>query len=79
MASRKSGSASKRQAMVREFHRLALVHGGSDAGPPVIRDQYDARHHGNPPVSAIRTASCLNSSVRLIISSASCYEFQMLR
>lgn len=34
------------RSMVREFHRLALAHGGTDAGEPGIRGQYDAHYFG---------------------------------
>ncbi len=34
------------RAMVREFHRLALALGGMDAGPPGVREQYDAHYYG---------------------------------
>jgi catechol 2,3-dioxygenase-like lactoylglutathione lyase family enzyme len=32
--------------MVQEFHRVALVHGASDDGPPGLRPQYDANYYG---------------------------------
>ena len=31
---------------VDEFHRTALAHGGSDAGPPGLRPEYDANYYG---------------------------------
>ena len=34
------------RAMVDEFHRVALASGGSDAGPPGIRPEYDAHYYG---------------------------------
>jgi catechol 2,3-dioxygenase-like lactoylglutathione lyase family enzyme len=32
--------------MVRKFYEVALAHGGSDAGPPGLRSQYDAHYFG---------------------------------
>ena len=32
--------------MVRKFHEVALANGGSDAGPPGERRQYDAHYFG---------------------------------
>jgi catechol 2,3-dioxygenase-like lactoylglutathione lyase family enzyme len=34
------------RAMVREFHALGLAHGGSSAGPPGVRVEYDANYYG---------------------------------
>lgn len=34
------------RAMVDEFHRTALVNGGSDAGAPGLRPEYDANYYG---------------------------------
>lgn len=34
------------RAMVDEFHRLALAHGGTDAGPPGLRPDYGANYYG---------------------------------
>ncbi|PTQ13211.1 glyoxalase [Sphingomonas oleivorans] len=34
------------RAMVREFHRLALAHGGTDEGVPGVRPEYDAHYFG---------------------------------
>jgi catechol 2,3-dioxygenase-like lactoylglutathione lyase family enzyme len=34
------------RAQVDEFHRAALAHGGSDAGPPGLRPEYDANYYG---------------------------------
>ncbi len=34
------------RAQVEEFHRVALVHGGSDAGAPGLRPDYDANYYG---------------------------------
>ena len=31
---------------VDEFYRVALAHGGSDAGPPGLRPEYDANYYG---------------------------------
>ena len=31
---------------VDEFYRLALANGGSDAGPPGLRPEYDAHYYG---------------------------------
>lgn len=33
------------RAMVRRFHELALAHGGTDAGPPGTRPEYDAHYY----------------------------------
>ena len=33
-----------KRAQVDEFYRLALAHGGSDAGPPGLRPEYDANY-----------------------------------
>ena len=33
------------RAQVREFHRLALAHGGADAGAPGLRPEYDATYY----------------------------------
>ena len=30
--------------MVQAFHKLALAHGGSDAGPPGVRERYDPHY-----------------------------------
>jgi catechol 2,3-dioxygenase-like lactoylglutathione lyase family enzyme len=35
-----------KRAQVDEFYRLALAHGGSDAGPPGLRPEYDANYYG---------------------------------
>ena len=32
--------------MVRKFHEVALANGGTDAGPPGVRRQYDAHYFG---------------------------------
>ena len=37
--------AGKRE-QVDEFYRLALAHGGSDAGAPGLRPKYDANYYG---------------------------------
>jgi catechol 2,3-dioxygenase-like lactoylglutathione lyase family enzyme len=34
------------RAMVQEFYRTALAHGGTDDGPPGIRPEYDANYYG---------------------------------
>jgi catechol 2,3-dioxygenase-like lactoylglutathione lyase family enzyme len=34
------------RAMVDEFHRTALANGGSDAGPPGLRPEYDPHYYG---------------------------------
>ena len=34
------------RAMVDEFYRVALAHGGSDAGAPGLRPEYDAHYYG---------------------------------
>ncbi len=34
------------RAMVDEFYRTALANGGSDAGPPGLRPDYDAHYYG---------------------------------
>ena len=34
------------RAQVDEFYRVALAHGGSDAGPPGLRPEYDANYYG---------------------------------
>jgi catechol 2,3-dioxygenase-like lactoylglutathione lyase family enzyme len=34
------------RAMVQEFHRTALAHGGSDDGVPGLRPRYDANYYG---------------------------------
>jgi len=34
------------RAMVDEFHRVALAHGGADDGAPGLRPQYDANYYG---------------------------------
>ena len=33
-------------AAVDEFYRTALAHGGTDAGPPGLRPEYDANYYG---------------------------------
>lgn len=38
--------AVEHRAMVDEFHRVALAHGGRDAGPPGLRPEYDAHYYG---------------------------------
>lgn len=37
--------AAGRRAMVEAFHRVGLEHGGTDAGPPGLRPQYDAHYY----------------------------------
>lgn len=34
------------RAQVDEFYRVALANGGSDAGPPGLRPEYDAHYYG---------------------------------
>ena len=34
------------RAAVDAFHRTALAHGGTDAGPPGLRPEYDANYYG---------------------------------
>lgn len=34
------------RTMVDEFYRVALAHGGRDAGPPGLRPEYDANYYG---------------------------------
>ncbi|HYD23747.1 MAG TPA: VOC family protein [Croceibacterium sp.] len=34
------------RAQVDEFHRVALAHGGTDAGAPGLRPEYDAHYYG---------------------------------
>ena len=34
------------RAQVDEFYRVALASGGSDAGPPGLRPEYDANYYG---------------------------------
>lgn len=34
------------RAQVDEFYRVALAHGGSDAGAPGLRPEYDANYYG---------------------------------
>ena len=34
------------RAAVDEFHRIALAHGGTDAGAPGLRPEYDANYYG---------------------------------
>jgi len=38
--------AAETRAMVDEFYRVALAQGGSDAGPPGLRPEYDASYYG---------------------------------
>ena len=38
--------AAECRAMVDEFHRVALASGGTDAGPPGLRPEYDANYYG---------------------------------
>jgi catechol 2,3-dioxygenase-like lactoylglutathione lyase family enzyme len=38
--------AAETRSMVDEFYRAALVHGGSDAGPPGLRPEYDSHYYG---------------------------------
>ncbi|WP_420836891.1 VOC family protein [Aquabacter cavernae] len=38
--------AAEVRAQVDEFHRLALAHGGTDAGAPGLRPHYDAHYYG---------------------------------
>jgi catechol 2,3-dioxygenase-like lactoylglutathione lyase family enzyme len=37
--------AAESRAQVDEFYRVALAHGGSDAGPPGLRAEYDANYY----------------------------------
>ncbi len=36
----------KDRKMVRKFHKVALAHGGTDAGRPGLRPEYDANYYG---------------------------------
>lgn len=36
----------KDRKMVRRFHKAALAHGGTDAGAPGLRPEYDANYYG---------------------------------
>ena len=36
----------KDRKMVRRFHKVALAHGGSDAGTPGLRPEYDSNYYG---------------------------------
>ena len=38
--------AAETRAMVDEFYRTALANGGTDAGPPGLRPEYDANYYG---------------------------------
>lgn len=38
--------AAEHRSMVDEFHRMALAHGGTDAGAPGLRPHYDAHYYG---------------------------------
>ena len=38
--------AAETRAMVDEFYRTALASGGTDAGPPGLRPEYDANYYG---------------------------------
>ncbi len=38
--------AAETRAMVQEFHRRALEHGGRDAGAPGLRPHYDPHYYG---------------------------------
>jgi len=38
--------AAESRAMVDEFYRVALAHGGSDAGAPGLRPEYDPNYYG---------------------------------
>ena len=38
--------AAESRAMVDEFHRTALAHGGTDDGAPGLRPQYDPNYYG---------------------------------
>lgn len=38
--------AVEKRAMVDRFHAVGLSHGGSDAGPPGLRPEYDAHYYG---------------------------------
>lgn len=38
--------AARDRAMVQNFHRTALAHGGSDDGAPGLRPEYDAHYFG---------------------------------
>ena len=37
--------AAESRPQVAEFYRVALSHGGSDAGPPGLRPEYDANYY----------------------------------
>ena len=37
--------AAESRPQVDEFYRVALAHGGSDAGPPGLRPEYDANYY----------------------------------
>ncbi len=38
--------AAEKRAMVDEFHRVALANGGTDAGAPGLRPEYDDHYYG---------------------------------
>jgi catechol 2,3-dioxygenase-like lactoylglutathione lyase family enzyme len=38
--------AADTRAMVDDFHRTGLAHGGTDAGAPGLRPEYDANYYG---------------------------------
>ena len=38
--------AAENRAMVDQFYRVALANGGTDAGPPGLRPEYDANYYG---------------------------------
>ncbi|MEW6257897.1 MAG: VOC family protein [Pseudomonadota bacterium] len=38
--------ATESRAQVDAFHRLALLHGGTDCGPPGLRPHYDPHYYG---------------------------------
>jgi catechol 2,3-dioxygenase-like lactoylglutathione lyase family enzyme len=38
--------AAEHRSMVDDFHRVALANGGTDAGAPGLRPQYDAHYYG---------------------------------
>lgn len=38
--------AAKTRVQVNEFYRVALAHGGIDAGAPGLRPEYDANYYG---------------------------------
>lgn len=34
------------RGMVKQFHQVALAHGGTDDGPPGVRPEYDRNYYG---------------------------------